>query len=141
MSKAIKEICKKIDEEGYYKTILEKDLGHFKWFKRKQILKVVSYLLHMTGVHHELQKTKTIHIQDYGEIAIFSCPICKFECTEKGLNFQIVKYFGTVIVFLGLLAFVPWDLLGSIKLIGFILWFYFLIIHLFAGLYSLIQNC
>jgi len=140
--KKTEKMCKEVDEEGYYRWIKERDAKRFSWlkvFKKEGVKKALYYLLHMTGVHSLPHSSKQITIDDHDE-EVWACKTCGYECTEKGIIWEVLKYCLTWVAMVALALSPARDFMFPLLVssLGLLLIF-FIIVHALAGLKSFFQ--
>lgn len=141
-NKKTEKMCKEVDEEGYYRWIKERDAKRFSWlkvFKKEGVKKALYYLLHMTGVHTLPHSSKNITIDNHDE-EIWACKTCGYECTSKGILWEVLKYCLTWVGLVGFSFSSAFYYMFPLLVTSIGLWLiFFIIVHALAGLRSFFQ--
>jgi len=141
-NKKTEKMCKELDEEGYYRWIKERDNKRFSWlniFKKGKVKRMLFRILHMSGVHVFPHDSKHVVIGDVNE-ETWTCKTCGYECTMKGVLWEVIKYCLTWIAMLAFVFSPVWDFMPPLLAINIkLLLAFFSIIHGGAGLRSFLQ--
>lgn len=100
--KKTEKMCKEVDEEGYYRYIKERDAKRFSWirfFKKEGVKKTLKWLFHMTGIHTLPHDSHSERIGDGNTEEFWTCETCGYECTFKGVIWELIKW---VVIFFAL---------------------------------------
>lgn len=93
--KKTEKLCKEVDKEGYYRYIKERDEKRFSWikfFKKDKFKRSLFWILHMTGMHTLGHNSDSIDVDD-DHIEFWTCSSCGYECTFKGVIWEMIKWF------------------------------------------------
>ena len=138
-SRPLAKMAEKVDKEGYYKYLLERDKNKGKSLAQK-FMKGFLYVCQMTGLH----RFKTIDkVEDTRKtVDVWRCETCGYECTEYAFKIEIAKIIGGLAF---LIAFPIWFFLSPSMLppvldetVGW-LWLFFLLTHVCGSIRAIME--
>jgi len=136
--KEIEKITKKLDEEAYYRWIIERDKklsSRFSFLSAENIKRAFLFWLHMTGMHlFDEEFAREIGDKYY---KFYKCKVCGHVCTQMGKSWEMKKYLLVSLAIL-LSLFIPiptWLFYAKVSL-----WCFFFFTHFGVGLYRFIEG-
>jgi len=100
MNKKVRQLCKTISEEGYYRELLKKQKDR-EW-KGRKVIKFFLWILHFNWVHF-YEKEKEIKI-DEKTYEVYKCKLCGAETIGDHFAWEATKWMLSLIGFILLLT-------------------------------------